>query len=192
MRTGRSCLMAALWLASALGAAAGAANLTLNGVAKGKPTLLSPVNPRQIEVSLVPDLEEFQLGEPLHLTFLVKNNSDRDLQLSVGGDDRNDLGRPLTFTVVVKSDAGATLPPREVTRDWGGLGFAAKVPANGDYRFRLFLSHWAIIKKPGAYRITAKRILNFSTPEDGGFEDVAAQAEARFKVTPPTARRWAS
>ena len=142
------------------------------------------VDAAQIEVSLVPDKSEICLGEPLHLSFIVKNKSDRSLQLSVGGDGRNDIGRPITFSVVVKSEPGATLPPREVTRDWGGLGGAERIPPLGSYSFRLFLPHWALVKEPGVYRITARRILRFYTETEGKLDEVPEEASARLTVTP--------
>ena len=56
----------------------------VSATAREKNALVARVDPAQIEVSLEPDQAEICLGEPLHLSFIVKNNSDRNLLLSVG------------------------------------------------------------------------------------------------------------
>lgn len=173
MKFGRASILFAMFLACAVGALANE-----NGA------LPAQVDPAQIEVTLVPDQAEICLGEPLHLTFLVKNNSDRNLRLSVGGDYQNGLGRPDSFTLVVKNEAGAIVPKREAPENMGGIGFHAKVPALGSYRFRLFVPHWAIIKEPGVYEITAKRVLNFYTEADEKFGGFPVEARTHVKVAP--------
>ena len=49
------------------------------------------------EVNLIPDKTEIMLGEPLFLSFEVKNLSTVDLAFANGGDYRNRLGRPLNY-----------------------------------------------------------------------------------------------
>lgn len=173
MNAGRALQIVALLIASCVSA-----------TAREKNALVARVDPAQIEVSLEPDQAEICLGDPLHLSFIVKNNSDRNLLLSVGGDYQNGLGRPDTFTVIVKNEAGATLPKRQAPENMGGIGFEQKIPALGSYRFRLFLPHWATVKEPGVYHITAKRILKFSTEANEKFGDVPEEAETKITVAP--------
>src|SRR5215212_9890408 len=68
------------------------------------------VNTEQIEVRLVPDKPAIMLGEPIYISFIVQNNSDQDLQVLVGGDYRNALGRPESFTVTVAREDGKHVP----------------------------------------------------------------------------------
>ena len=99
------------------------------------------------------------------------------------------LGGRIPFTVIVKNEAGAILPKREAFENMGGIGFEQKIPALGSYRFRLFLPHWAIVKEPGVYHITAKRILNFSTEANEKFGDIPEEAETKIKVAPADAEK---
>src|SRR5882724_7466926 len=55
--------------------------------------------PWSVEVSVVADQPAIMLGEPTWLSFTVKNLSEENLQLLVGGDDQNALGRPDSFQV---------------------------------------------------------------------------------------------
>src|SRR4051794_7010594 len=66
----------------------------------------SGVDEHQIEVKLVPDKATIMLGEPIYLSFIVENNSNLDLQVLVGGDYRNALGRPESFKVTVMGKDG--------------------------------------------------------------------------------------
>lgn len=53
----------------------------------------------QVEVTLRADKPEILLGEPTSLSYTVRNLSREDLEILVGGDYQNDLGRPASFQV---------------------------------------------------------------------------------------------
>src|SRR5437773_3650778 len=112
---------------------------------------------RQLEVSLVIDKPKIILGEPVYLSFIVQNESDQDLQ--VLGDYLNSLGRPETFNVTVTKDDGKRVPQPDAGMSFGGLIGPPKLPAKGNYVFRLFLPHWAAFEEVGNYVIVAKRTL---------------------------------
>jgi hypothetical protein len=114
---------------------------------------------RRLEVSLVIDKPKIMLGEPVYLSFIVQNESDQDLQVLVGGDYQNSLGRPETFNVTVTKDDGKRVPQPDAGISFGGLSGSQKLPAKGNYVFRLFLPHWAAFEEFGNYRIVAKRTL---------------------------------
>ncbi len=145
---------------------------------------------RQLEVSLVIDKPKIMLGEPVYLSFIVQNESDQDLQVLVGGDYRNSLGRPETFNVTVTKDDGKRVPQPDAGMSFGGLIGPQKLPAKGNYMFRLFLPHWAAFDEVGNYIIVAKRTLKLRKYSSNRWDfnettiDVPAQAEATIEVVP--------
>lgn len=72
----------------------------------------------EIQTRLVPDRTVIMLGEPIHVSFIVENHSDQDLQMLVGGDYRNGLGRPESFTVTVQGKGNRHVPQPGGT--WNG------------------------------------------------------------------------
>lgn len=150
---------------------------------------------QQIEVRLVPDKPTIMLGEPISLSFIIRNNSGQDLQVLVGGDYRNTLGRPETFTVTVMREDGKHVPQPDAGPSLGGLLGPQKLAAGGDYIFKLFLPHWATFAEVGNYTIIAKRTLQLSkyTPDGWDFKETAtgepAQASATIEVVPQDSER---
>ena len=119
------------------------------------------VNGAQIEVSILPEKSVIMLGEPIHLSFIVRNLSGTDLCFSEGGDYRNRLGRPESYDVrAVRSD-GKQVPKPEILIGMGGVIGGVKVPAGASATIQLFLPHWAPFEETGIYTITCKRTLGF-------------------------------
>jgi HEAT repeat protein len=120
------------------------------------------VNGAPIEVSLLPEKSVIMLGEPIHLSFIVRNLSETDLRFSEGGDYRNRLGRPESYDVrAVRSD-GKQVPKPEILFSMGGLVGSLKAPAGGAATRHLFLPHWAPFEETGTYTITCKKTIHFS------------------------------
>jgi hypothetical protein len=115
--------------------------------------------PVTFEVSAAPEKPEFMLGEPGYVLFKVVDISDRDRRIMVGGDYRNRLGRPDSFKVEVIGPDFAKVPQPDAGAGMGGIMHAGKLPAKGEYVFRLFLPHWATFEKPGKYTMTIRRKL---------------------------------
>lgn len=118
-----------------------------------------PDESRPVEVTLRPDRETFALDEPTYLSFEIKNFSARRMCVGLGGDYRNNLGRPNSFRVVVRRDDGRAVPQPEVKFEGGGLYGCSPVPAEGSHVVRLFLPHWATFEEPGTYTVNVKRRL---------------------------------
>jgi hypothetical protein len=143
-----------------------------------------------IEVTLVPDKAKVMLGEPLYLSYVVRNKSPEALQVIIGGDYRNELGRPESFTVVTRDADGHPVPQPSIQMNMGGISGPQRIPPAGTYAFRLFLPHWATIDKTGRYAITAKRTLNLSVapakPGDEGSRktDLPSEAHSEIEVIP--------
>ncbi|HEY0073042.1 MAG TPA: HEAT repeat domain-containing protein [Abditibacteriaceae bacterium] len=139
----------------------------------------------QIEVTLVPEKPSIMLGEPAYLSFIAQNHSAQDLQVIVGGDYRNALSRPSSFSVTVSDATGKSVPQPNEGGNFGGLLGPQKIPAKGSYTFKLFLAHWATIKEPGTYDIVAKRTLRlgkYKQPWDVNDKTTAVEAQASTKI----------
>lgn len=134
----------------------------------------------KLEVSAVPENAEYMLAEPGFVLFKVANLSDRNLRITVGGDYRNRLGRPDSFKVEVAGADGKKVPQPDLGMQKGGMVYGQKVPAKGEYVFRLFLPQWATFEKPGRYTMTIRRKLELA-PDDG--TDLFAQKRDNVEVT---------
>lgn len=150
----------------------------------------SSVNTKQIEVSLVPDKATIMLGESTYLSFVVKNKSGHDLQVVVGGDYQNGLGRPDSFTVTVVGKDRKQVPQPKTGENMGGIMNAQKISALGNYVFKLFLPHWATFEEPGHYTIRASRILKLKLSDRSDIEwmenttAMPVEATAEIEVVP--------
>lgn len=148
------------------------------------------VKPSLIKVSLIPDKPAIMLGEPTFLSFLVENRSEKHLRVIVGGDYRNSLGRPESFTVTVMGDDGKKITQPDSGGNFGGFEGPQELPAKGSYTFRLFLPAWADFKKPGKYSIVAERLLKIvdsktiDWSDETGTLDLEVNASTEIQVTP--------
>ena len=144
----------------------------------------------QVEVTLVPDKSEILLGEPTSLSYIVKNLSRENLEVLVGGDYQNDLGRPASFQVRAQRRDGQWVDQPKVGFSTGGLVGPKPLPAGGTYAFRLFLPHWATFETHGSYTISCKRILQLVRAGAGAefvkqpTTDIATEAQVRLEVAP--------
>ncbi len=152
----------------------------------------------QIEVKLIPDKSTIMLGgEPVYLAFVVLNHSDQNLQVTVGGDYRNSLGRPESFCVTAFSEDGEKVAQPDVGQTMGARFGPQKIPANGSYTFKLFLGDWATFEKVGNYFVTSRRVLSLSRFGDDHWRtashstqtEMMAQATAKLEIIPRDDKR---
>ena len=117
----------------------------------------------KISVSLRFPKPEIMVGEPIHFDYVVRNNSDVEIHITVGGDYRNSTGRPESFTMrAVRKDGGAEKIVYQIPEIFGMGGWThpQKLAANGgEYVFDLCLPCWLDITEPGEYRIDVARHL---------------------------------
>ena len=117
----------------------------------------------KVSASLRFPKSEIMVGEPIYFEYVVRNDSDTDLWIEVGGDYRNSTGRPDSFTMqAVRNDGDKEKTVYEIPNggNMGGISSGKQIAANGgEYVFELFLPHWLILKEPGEYRIDAARHL---------------------------------
>jgi hypothetical protein len=157
---------------------------------EAKPDTTAPVlvKPDEIKATLIPEKTTIMLGEPTRLSFLVTNKSNLDLDVIVGGDYENALGRPDSFKVTVVDENQKPVPQPVAEPDFGGMFGPQKLPANGSYAFSLFLPHWATFEKTGSYTIMAERKLELGPYVKGNWDPQQkrtahlAQAEAKIEV----------
>ena len=110
-------------------------------------------------VRLEPEKKKVTLGEPLTLTFFVKNATKETRGLELGGDDRNRLGRPESFEVRVINNKAKLMPVPDAGPTKGGLSSNVLLKPDGEAKVELKLSDWATITQPGNYRVFVKRTL---------------------------------
>lgn len=115
-----------------------------------------------VQVELIPEKAAILLGEPTYLKFRVKNPTNTDWEVGVGGDYRNSTGRPDSFKLSAVDAQGKQAPQIGGGWNMGGLFTTKTVPAHGHYDYSLFLPHWFKITEPGTVTITAKRTLSLS------------------------------
>jgi hypothetical protein len=148
-----------------------------------------------IEVALTSDPSEAMIGEPVYLSFTVRNLSTNNLQTIQGGDYQNGLGRPESYAVTVVSRNGEALPVLDAGPSFGGLIGPEKIPAKGTWVRRLFLPHWVALAGAGDYTVTAKTVLKLSQPTPGGWEanekttDIQVEVATPLKVVPTDPKR---
>jgi hypothetical protein len=160
---------------------------TLSVLALGEETYT--VNGWKLGVTLVPEKTVIMVGEPIQLSFDVRNYSTQDLQVIDGGCTSMDfnLGRPKCFSVQVSREDGTVLPARKHNGGGNSLEGPQKIAANDIYRSPLLrLSDWAALMSPGTYIITAKRRLSIGKYNPKVFytqnEQTAVDAQASAKI----------
>lgn len=147
--------------------------------------------PWSVDVTVVPDKPAILLGEPTSLSYVVRNLSSEDLQLLVGGDYQNELGRPASFQVRVMRSDGRWVDQPKAGFSTGGLVGPKPLPAGGTYAFRLFLPHWATFELAGSYTVTCRRTLQLLRAGSGAdfakqeTRDIETEAKAKIDVEPP-------
>lgn len=138
------------------------------------------------------DKSTIMLGEATYLSFEIVNKSNQTFYSPDGGDYRNALGRPDSYSVkVVRNDGYVPFHPR-VTMSFGGLVGMRAIPANGSWTTRLYLPHWVEFERPGTYEITVSRSVPInisgkfqSTESSGQAADVfLASAKTEIVVVP--------
>ena len=110
-------------------------------------------------VRVEPEKKKVLLGEPLTLTFVVKNATNETRGLELGGDYRNKLGRPESFQVTVINNEAKQMPVPEVGSSKGGVSYNVLLKPDGEATVQLKLSDWATITQPGNYRVILRRQL---------------------------------
>ena len=148
-----------------------------------------------VDVTVVPDQPTITLGEPTWLSFKVTNRSDEGLQILVGGDYQNDLGRPASFTIRTVGQDGKWVAQLDAGDGTGGLIGPRDLPPGGSQVFRLFVPHWATFTEAGSYTFICRRTLQLLRPApDGNFvkqptSDVSVEVRTKLGVLPRDADR---
>ncbi|MDX6382571.1 MAG: hypothetical protein QOK48_144 [Blastocatellia bacterium] len=135
-----------------------------------------------VEASLKLDKDVIMLGEATYMTFRVKVLSSRTLCIGVGGDYRNNLGRPESYKVTVRREDGKLVPQPDAGITMGGFVDCNSISADKAYTARLFLPQWATFEETGTYEIALKRDLNIRTEQSKPVATLAADLKVKIKV----------
>lgn len=113
------------------------------------------------------------------------------MQLIEGGDYRNQLGRPESYSITAVREDGKVVANPDAGQSMGGERGPQKIPARDSFVRKLFLPNWARFEEPGQYTITCKRTLNISQYTPGRWDenektfDVDVEVSTKIKVTLP-------
>ncbi len=92
------------------------------------------------------------LGQHMPLNYIVKNNADRDIRVSWGGDSRSP--RPLRFKIVATKEGQRVPDPYPNPWCMGGMGSAQKIKPGEEYDMgTVALQSYCSFTEPGKYRI---------------------------------------
>lgn len=143
----------------------------------------------KFEVNLKPQKDSIMLGEPVFVDFEVKNLSDVDLGVLIGGDYQNEFTKPESFDVKAIDSNGKIVPkPQILSMGGGGMSVFQKSPVGKSYNFRLYLPHWATFEKTGKYKIQVEKglvVKKFDlniTLDDMRNKGVPVKVNAQIKV----------
>lgn len=124
------------------------------------------------------------LGETAFIKFEIVNYSDQELSIGVGGDYRNEYGRPDSYKVKVIRNDGKDVSRPPVKMCVGGLLGSARIPPHGVYLKRLFLPHWGIFEKAGTYTITVIKTFNPHVRGSDALFEFPVKLTTTIKVAP--------
>ncbi len=131
----------------------------------------------ELEAGFTPDKAECIFGEPMFLTFSVKNLSDKPYGFFVGGDNRGSV-RHNNFRIAAVDEKGQPVRDPYSYNHFGGHGGDVVLQAGETYTERLYLGFWCAFEKPGQYTVTCKRTLS----QNGAAKYPAAPIVAAFPL----------
>ena len=117
------------------------------------------VNGVRIEAAFMPDKTEILLGEPLFITFCVKNSGHKPYSFFIGGDNRGSV-RHNSFHITAVDVNGLSVKDPYSYDNMGGRGNCITLEHGESYAERLYLGHWCAFEKSGGYTVTCERTLN--------------------------------
>ena len=144
-------------------------------------------DPVKIEAALVPEKSSFLSGEPIFVTFTLRNKGTQDLNVCLGDPIYYNVpshGRDY-FKFTVTDAQGHEMPQIPGHRPGFSaftLPFPCKLPIGGGYTVPLFLPQRIVLDKPGDYTITVTKTVQFSLLSDSqrkyaNFADVSPNDE---------------
>ncbi len=148
------------------------------------------VDSSKIRVALTPGVTSIMFKAPTTLSFTIYNDSDRDLLVELGGNNRNGLGRPDSFKVNVTDANGKPVSQPDAGPSFGGISWMQKIPPHENHEVKLYLPHWGTFESPGTYTISAARTVKaIYGPVEGALPDdqltsIDVTAKGQIEVTP--------
>ncbi|HWB60589.1 MAG TPA: HEAT repeat domain-containing protein [Chthoniobacteraceae bacterium] len=141
-----------------------AAGGVLAGEEPGLPAWM--VKPGEIEATLAPDKASIMAGEPVFATMTLVNKSGRDLWITPSGqfgllEQRRDA---IHLAAVDKEGRKAAAfpwagPYGRSYDGWDGSGEERKFPAGGKLDFRVCVTGWVVLDRPGIYTLSAAQVV---------------------------------
>ena len=172
---------------------------TLIGEPRPSPYTEYSAKGARISVALKPNKTTVLLGEPLHISLVVKNVSAQPLQIMVGKDVVPESGNEARFIFSARRSDGLTVLPAPLPlRYVGSIDYMTgpnKIPAHSEYRIERFLPSELMITAPGKYKIFCRKRLEILRPgKDGGWDQtqksefVSTLSQTEITVQPKNAK----
>ncbi len=120
--------------------------------------------PEYIEVRYVTDKENYFIGEPITVSFIVTNNGQDDFLFETGGDYRG-ATRHLRFYFTATNELGQkAIDPKPNQSCFGGLGGRIDLKPGEEHKIELPLLAYLSFPVPGTYMVKGYQALGFGEP----------------------------
>ncbi len=111
----------------------------------------------RLRATLTPHKRELVVGEPVHLTYTLFNDSEAHVQFVEGGNQRNRLGRFDDYAVRVLRSDGSALEVISSEPNFGGISFSPTIAGGQSFVHELFLPRWVAMPGVGTYTVRSER-----------------------------------
>ena len=164
MESTRSLVLCLAWLASCSAPAPGDAKRAAAPQSTAPTVTMEPTSTKtssphtgSLRATLTPHKRQLIVGEPLHITYTLFNDSEADIQFVEGGNQRNRLGRFDDYDVRVFRSDGTALETISSEPNFGGISFSPQVASGQSFTHELFLPWWVAMPGAGTYTVRSER-----------------------------------
>ena len=138
-----------------------------------------------LTASFVPDTSEILLGQPLFVTFTIKNEHSAPFKFLTGGASRGSI-RDNNYQITARNSSGVEVEDPYGYSNYGGLGTFWTLAPGQTYSMRLFLPYWCRFKEAGDYIVTGAT--TFIDLEEKKHEPVTVQLSFNLRIMRDAAR----
>lgn len=129
---------------------------------------------------LLVDTEDIFRGEPVFFTFRTQNRGSEPLWRTLGGQQRNALGRRDSYTCELAAPGSELLPVPDSGMGFGGIEHTVKIAPGDHADERLFLPNWGRPVAPGLHTLTCSTRLRL---RDGAGVQTSAERLVTARIT---------
>jgi hypothetical protein len=109
----------------------------------------------RIEVRVAPEKQSYRVGEPVTLTFTIRNAGDKPVAFTNGGKQRGPRDNQFRFLAYRSAGYGTAVPDTGDPTNFGGIGSVLTFQPGEEFPKTVALDKWFTFKDPDTYRVTA-------------------------------------